>query len=188
VFSPLLPATVVPQSGISHLRGADSDRSKISMIRFCLGLALCVASFPCSATLVLAIPTRDGLVVAADSRMTVEGEYFDIAVKLKVARDSTSLVYTTTGYCDFADVPPPGVSMAQWLPIATWQFRATAFVDSYLSNRPSTPLRMENVVEIGAALASSIGDYFDLRTELRELFQGHPVCQLAIFRITAANR
>src|SRR5437588_3979742 len=88
-----------------------------------------------SGTLVVVIPTRDGLVVAADSRSTVLGQNFDGAEKLQLANTETPILVTITGTSDFANMPPPGVSLIDWMPNATYNYRGTAFVVSYLGKR-----------------------------------------------------
>jgi len=105
------------------------------------------------------IPTRDGLVVAADSRSTVLGQYYDGVAKLKIAATDTPMLVTITGNSDFADPPPAGVTLRDWMPRATYRYQGSAFVLSYLAKRSAFVLSEASLVETADKLAESLSEF-----------------------------
>jgi hypothetical protein len=129
---------------------------------------------------VVVIPTRDGLVIAADSRSTVQGQYLDGVVKLHVARTKRPIVVSITGTSDFAHAPPAGISLQDWFPKATYEYRGTSFVQAYLDNRPDTVLSASVASTVAEAFATSLGAYFDTRPAMKSRFVRQDLCRLVL--------
>ncbi len=137
-------------------------------------------ALPAAGTLVVAIPTKEGLVVAADSRATVEGEYFDGREKLNLVESTPPVLFTITGSADFIDPPPPGMTLREWVPKAPYGFRSSSVVRAYLQQSPVRPLTLDRVAKVAAALAASLQDYFH-RVPIVD-FRGRELCRLAMFQ------
>lgn len=138
-----------------------------------------------SGTLVVVIPTRDGLVVAADSRSTVLGQSYDGAEKLQLANTETPTLVTITGTSDFANAPPPGVSLMDWMPKATYKYRGTAFVVSYLGKRQRISLSETTLMETAKALTVSLQDFLKSEPLMAAQFSNKELCRLVLCQASA---
>ena len=131
-------------------------------------------------TLVVVVPSQDGLVVAADSRSTVLGQNFDGIGKLQIARTHRPILVTITGTSDFADPPPPGVSLKEWMPKATYQYRGNPFVQTLLEKRPEISLSHTSAAEVASALASSLNEFLGARPALTVQYVSQDLCRLVL--------
>lgn len=146
----------------------------VYILVFLAGYAL-----PAAGTLIVAIPTKDGLVVAADSRATAEGEYFDGREKLNLVESTPPVLFTITGSADFIDSPPPGVTLREWITKAPG-FRGSSVVRAYLQQNPVRRLTLDRIAQVAAALAASLQDYFHQASIVG--FRGRELCRLAMFQ------
>jgi hypothetical protein len=135
---------------------------------------------PVSGTLVVSLPTRDGLVIGADSRATAGGEYFDSEQKLCLVETKPPVVFTITGTSDFLDQPPSGVSIRDWFPRAPFRFRGSDVVETAIWNAPAAEDPLSRLTVGASALASSLGQYFSRVPAAGALFRGRDVCQLVV--------
>lgn len=155
------------------------------MMRLCLLVALCIAVPSLNATLVVFVPTRDGIVVGSDSRVTVQGKYFDIATnKVRIAPTAKSIAFAITGNAYIYEVPPKEISMRDWLQKNKPMFSGYGVVESYLASHPRFDLTNENVKRVGLAVAGALDKFLKLHPKQRNAFLGTEVCQLVLFEHT----
>lgn len=143
-------------------------------------VAQCFRSIALSGTLVVVIPSREGLVIAADSRSTVDGQYFDGVVKLHVTQTQRPIVVAVTGTANFIDAPPKGISLEDWFPKATYRYRGTSFAQAYLNQRPDTVLSASVVSAVAAAFATSLGEGLDADPSKKAHFAGQELCRVVL--------
>ena len=80
------------------------------MARFTSVLLVFLSCLPAWATMAVVVPSRDGLVIAADSRQTFLGAECDGAFKLLAPRQPGRTVAVVTGDSVFVAPPPAGTS------------------------------------------------------------------------------
>lgn len=148
----------------------------------CWLLLLPIGTAVSSGTLVVAVPAKDGLVVAADSRTTAAGEFIDGKPKLGVAGSSQRLLFTITGISEFIDPPPPGTSIREWIRVAPVRYDGAAFVNHHLRDHPIPALTESALASVGTALAASVTDYFRRRPAAAVNFRGRELCRLGLFQ------
>lgn len=133
-------------------------------------------------TLVLVIPTRDGIVVAADSRGAVRGQFYDGRKKLRVARTIPPIVFAITGAADFPNAIQPGIPPEDW----SYAFRSHETVSSCLLQDREFVLTPGRVNDIGDALALSVGSFLTRSGKLEE-FADRDICRLVVCQSDAAT-
>jgi hypothetical protein len=133
-------------------------------------------------TLVLVIPTRDGTVVAADSRGSAPGRFFDGRKKLHIAGTRPATVFAITGAADFPNSIQHGIPPENW----SYAFRSRDAVVSYLAQRENFVLTEERMHEIADALAMSVGSFLARYGKHRE-FSGRDVSRLVLSQFDAVN-
>ena len=90
----------------------------ISMPRTLAALLALALSIPAHATLVAVVPSRDGVVVAADSRLTFLGAQCDGAFKLIVPTRPARTLAVVTGDSLFVPPPPANADPCRYLETA----------------------------------------------------------------------
>jgi hypothetical protein len=81
-------------------------------------------------TLIVAIPSSEGIILAADSRVTAGEAFINGDMKLHVVQGPPCLVYSITGITEFRETPPAGVSVAEALPNLRVLFDGVVVVSS----------------------------------------------------------
>jgi hypothetical protein len=115
----------------------------------------------------------------------VRDQHFDGTAKLHVAGVGRPTLFTITGTGDFADTPPIPMPLAEWMPVATYQYRGSAFIKAHLERERSRPVSHEGVLEAGEALVSSLNDYFDDRPAVGLAYRGQELCRLVLFQASS---
>jgi len=133
-------------------------------------------------TLVLVIPTRDGIVAAADSRGAVRGQFYDGRKKLHTAPTIPPTVFAITGTADFPNAIQPGVPPEDW----SYAFRSHESVSPCLVQDREFVLTPGRMRDIGEALALSVGNFLTRSGKLEE-FTGRDVCRLVLCQPDAAT-
>ena len=133
-------------------------------------------------TLVLAMPTRDGLVVAADSRSTLLGSFFDGREKLYTVETAHPTIISITGTSNFAIPPPVGTPIATWLPNAEYRYRGKDALRSYLEDKREFELTLGSAEDAAEFLAQSISDYLTADLDNHRNFLGTELCRAVIFQ------
>jgi hypothetical protein len=103
-------------------------------------LAALLVSIPAHATLAVVIPTRDGIVVAADSRLTFMGSHCDGAFKILIPARPTRTAVIVTGDAIFVqprDSKDP--SPCEWLASAPRFLDIGSVVTDYLEHGSPDP-------------------------------------------------
>jgi len=133
-------------------------------------------------TLVLVIPTRDGIVASADSRGAVRGQFFDGRKKLRAAQTTPPIVFAITGAADFPKEIQPGVPPEDW----PYAFRSHETVFSCLVEGREFVLTPGRMHDIGDALALSVGSFLTRSGKLDE-FTRRDICRLVLCQSDAAT-
>lgn len=101
---------------------------------------------PARATLVAIVPSRDGLVIAADSRLTFLGAQCDGAFKVMAPAHLPRTVAVVTGDSVFVAPPPGGTGdLCKYLETAPRLFDAGAVVMESLEKTGGGPVRIAEV-------------------------------------------
>ena len=114
-----------------------------------------VHASPAAATLVVGVPTRDGFVVAADSRLTAGGQYIDGVKKLHAVDDvNPAVVFAITGVLAVAEATPLDAALREGRPsqILRWP----PVVASAIRALPDPVLNAQTLDLIVDALASAL--------------------------------
>jgi hypothetical protein len=117
---------------------------------FPLVVALLLLPLPASATLVVLVPSADGLVVAADSRTTVLGTQCDGQFKIVQLKRPSRTVVMVTG--DGVFIPPPSTAekdLCRYQQSAPHLLDMTAVVSSYLQRNAHAPEKL-SLKDLGA--------------------------------------
>lgn len=108
---------------------------------FIAALLLCATAH---ATLVALVPSKDGLVVAADSRITFLGVECDGAFKIIEPARPMRTVAIVTGDTIFVDPPPAGaVHLCRYLESAPRRLNIDTLVRAYLERSPDEPAQLD---------------------------------------------
>lgn len=150
----------------------------------CLLACLVGYVLPIDATLVVAIPTKEGLIVAADSRVTLpSGQYFDIEKKLNVVESKPPLIFAVTGYSAVKEPVPPGKTLQEWFPVAPHRFQGSLIVQKYLQENLTRQLTLDQrLTQSADALASCLNKFFSQNPQVIVSFHGRELCRLSIFQ------
>jgi hypothetical protein len=135
-------------------------------------------------TLIVAIPSGEGIVLGADSRITAGGEFVDGDMKLQVVKGPPCLVYCITGTYEFREVPPMGVSLAEALPHLRVTFDGADVARSILESRLPQNLTSAEAESVGRALGEALGAHIRSDRALAASFQGQSLCRLCLFQVS----
>jgi hypothetical protein len=120
-----------------------------------LALAL---SIPAHATLVAVVPSRDGVAVAADSRLTFLGAQCDGAFKLIVPAQPSRTVAVVTGDAIFVAPPPSGADPCKYMETAPRLLDMNAVVADALSKTGPNPARI-SMAEVSQACLRAVREF-----------------------------
>ena len=138
-------------------------------------------------TLVVAIPCREGLLVAADRRSTLRGEQVDGASKLEALNGSPATVITVTGTGEFIGDPPAGQTAASWLANAPRKFDARLLLKTAIDRRERT-LDPETLRGVADELVSEFRTFFgSYPPTLLGRYAGAELCRAVIFQCRDGN-
>lgn len=133
-------------------------------------------------TLVLAIPTRDGLVVAADSKASVAGEVITGRKKLITLSGNVRTVFAITGRAMFYHRRPIEVPWSTWLDQMPPDCSGEATIRAVLQREGDVIVSDTLLSEIAESSARDFNSYFQRVTEIRETVKGGELCRSAIFQ------
>jgi hypothetical protein len=105
---------------------------------------------PAGATLVVLVPSADGLVVAADSRISIDGKYCDGQFKITRLRKPAHTVVMVTG--DGVFIPPPSAiepDLCRYIQTAPRMLDIASIVRAYLER---------NVADLSQLSLADLGD------------------------------
>jgi hypothetical protein len=142
-------------------------------------------SLAASGTLVVCFPSRSGLVVAADSRTTVMGQFVDGVEKLEVFMGSRPILFTVTGNGNFIELPSPRIPLDDWIKNGPYKFRMSSVVEAYLRGHSAIELPAADLSDLAENMASALAAGVP---ELVPRFIGEEVCRLWMFQADARNR
>ncbi len=131
-------------------------------------------------TLIVVIPTADGIVVAADSRGVVRGNPIDGRKKLHVASTRRPVVFAVTGAADFPHACPPNVEFIDWMTDPLYVFRASDCVRSYLGRNPSFVLTEVALSAVAVDLAGAVSVFLSRCPQKLDEFSGRDICVLVV--------
>ena len=143
---------------------------------FLATLLVAILTLPASAsaTLILIVPTRDGIVIAADSRVTItyqnNRKYEDGATKVHFVATQPPIAFAFAGNADFPKSPPPAVGIAQSTSSMEYHFRSIPAVEKAITSLSSTTLNDAFVKTVAGALAKELTNLFAADHDLRKTF------------------
>ena len=105
-------------------------------------LVVLFVCLPAHATLVAVVPSRDGVVVAADSRLTFFGAECDGAFKILVPSKPARTIAVVTGDAIFVAPPPAGADPCKYMEAAPRLLDMNAVVADALSKTGPDPVRI----------------------------------------------
>src|SRR5262245_1406747 len=134
-------------------------------------------------TLVIVIPTADGVVVAADGLMSVHGRPpIRTSSKLQAVPKSNGTVFAITGYGNLYPEPTPGRNLEEWLRETRPLFNADRIVRDFLSNAGDVSLQPPLMEALGAKLADALARFLHVAPELKQHFIRNGVCRVVVVR------
>jgi hypothetical protein len=137
-----------------------------------------------SGTLVVAVPTRDGLVVAADSRWTLGGPAVDVdRWKLQLIEAQPPTAFTITGHPEAQKSPPRGVSLKEWLQSGPREFDGMEVVRKVLLSTPPEVTLATLTLAVNT-LASSNQQLLDANPRFSARYRDKDLCHLVVFQAT----
>ena len=130
-------------------RGTEGPSCPLRLFGALVVLFVCL---PARATLVAVVPSRDGVVVAADSRLTFLGAGCDGAFKLVVPARPARTIAVVTGDAIFVAPPPAGADPCRYFETAPRLLDVNAVVADALSKTGSDPARISTAAVSQACL------------------------------------
>lgn len=140
-----------------------------------------------SGTLIIVIPTMDGLVVAADSRTTFRGKFYDCREKLHVASTRTPIVFAITGSGEFPWSIPHGADPEPYLRNGPFAFRGRDSVLGYFDRDPHFVVSSTSIELIGKELATGFSDFLARYPNKATEFLGKNACRLVACQVDQAS-
>jgi hypothetical protein len=135
-------------------------------------------------TLIVAIPSNEGIVLAADSRVTAGATFFDGDKKLHVIEGPPCLVYAISGTSEFREMPPAGTSIAEALPHLRVNFDGADVVRSILEASLPQDLTSVEGERVGRALGEALGAFNRTNPAAMASFTGQFICRLCLFQVS----
>jgi hypothetical protein len=140
-----------------------------------------------SGTLVIVIPTVDGLVVAADSRTRFRDKFYDCREKLHVSATRAPIVFAITGSGEFPWSVPPGVDPEESLRNGPFAFRGRDSVLAYLERDPDWVISNTGLESIGKELATGFSKFLACYPAKARDFIGKNICLLVLCQIAPVS-
>ena len=155
---------------------------KLSARALLLCLVLAFGVCQARATLVVVIPTSEGVLLAADSRITLRQKFVDGVGKIRLVSGRPDLAFALTGQSEFLPVAPDDAT-AHELRFA-WehgprQFSGQAVVEKFLASQPPSPLDAQILGALGKRLSISLIDALRSKMDGR-LFYGKQLFRTVI--------
>src|SRR5438046_2261969 len=115
----------------------------LALLYFC-GIDARASTLPPAGTLVVIVPSRQGLVIAADSRSSIGSTYCDNSFKIIEATRPSRTSAAVTGNDQFIDAPGPGISdLCQYVTQAHRLLDIRKVVRDYLEHKNSEIDRLQ---------------------------------------------
>ena len=141
-------------------------------------LLFVLSCLPVGATLVAVVPTRDGLVIAADSRLTFLGAQCDGAFKILTPAMPARTVAVVTGDAVFVAPPPAGTSdLCGYLKTAPRLLDVNAVVTEALE-RPG--LDVAGIADVRAACVEAVARLGAAYPEALHVYAGKEVFAVVV--------
>jgi hypothetical protein len=143
---------------------------------------------PARATLVVMVPSRDGLVVAADSRMSFLGSECDGAFKIvELARPARTVVMVT-GDSIFLKPPAAGeTDVCHYVESAPRMLDVAAIVRHYLDRNPAGPARF-SLEDLGAVCVRAVDRFRLSNPAVFQAFAGKDLFSVIVASYDPASR
>lgn len=134
-------------------------------------------------TLVVVVPTVEGILIAADSRATAAGRFIDDIDKIEVAPTDHPVVFALTGLTEFLAPCPDHLSLNEWVSELRFSFRARDIVNRYYALTPHFTLRQDSFTELARTLAVHYQRYLMTVPYLWPTLSCKPLCRLVACQI-----
>jgi hypothetical protein len=140
-----------------------------------------IAPWAAAGTLILAVPSRDGLVVAADSRSTVAGIHCDNAVKIVLPARPERVVATVTGQGTFL-VPPGNIAISD---LCMYVRRGPRLLDiqgvvkRYLEEK-NIDLNVLEIMDLAQRCLNAVRDFQTTWPDALHSFAGHELFSVVL--------
>jgi hypothetical protein len=152
---------------------------------FFVALLLCAAAH---ATLVALVPSEDGLVVAADSRISFLGAECDGAFKIIAPVRPVRTVAIITGDSIFVSPPPAGAAnLCRYLETAPRRLNIDTLVRSYLEHSPDDPTQLA-FDGLGAACVREVERFRQAYPEALRSFLGRDIFSVVVASYDPASQ
>jgi hypothetical protein len=143
-------------------------------------------------TLIVVVPTRDGVVVGADSLATVAGGHIPSAPKLQTIDGNVRTIVTLTGTSEFYPPPPPGTKSDQlgnWIFTSQKMFSGDAIVREKIRELGDLILTEAMVWRIAEGLCEDLSHFFSLlpRHDIVPFIE-RELCRVLFVQFDASSR
>ncbi len=136
-------------------------------------------------TLIVIIPTRDGVVVASDSLASVGGVSVPNRGKLHTVPGSARTVFTITGTATFVSPPPSTTDLVTWVQRAEPMFSGDEIVGGVLSQTGDTDVTEPLLHLVGESLVKGFTAFFQRSQDVQRIFAGEDICLPLIVQFDA---
>ncbi len=137
-------------------------------------------------TLVVMIPTNEGVIIASDSRSSISGStIFDDVQKISVINKSTAFIIT--GTFEILPKPPTGISVRDWVIDAPRLFSFEEVAEKYLMNNQAS-LSNQYIEAIATVLIQKLSEFINQHPENSTHLKGRNLCQLVIAQYDALTK
>ncbi len=169
------------------------------LTRGCLILAVTLLVIPMSligaptvvvsrGTLVSVAPTRDGVVIAADSRSTIGNRYCDQTFKLVETSLPKPTVVAVPGIGIVYSRPPAGTTdLCSWIKTAKRVMDIELFAKQWLEAHPQD-LSSELIVRLGAESLSQVRELVKVSPDAPRAYAGNNLYTIAVASYDRASR
>lgn len=132
-----------------------------------------------SGTLVILIPTKDGIVAAADSRTTVLGKHYDNMKKLHVV-PKINMFYTITGTSSFLTKAPSAFITEDWIRNTPLDFDGEKIVEDFLFSSQTKVLNKTYLSKIAGIYVDSLKKFFIEYPGALTKFKEDSICRVVL--------
>ncbi|MBL7074245.1 hypothetical protein ISS37_03285 [candidate division KSB1 bacterium] len=138
-------------------------------------------------TLIVIIPTQDGIVIAGDSRSTVGGSYIDGQEKICFVENIVDLSFTMTGFTRANPPPPQNVGLLSWYEEAPLLYDGKKIMHSYLKEHKTDQINENFLMNLSRILIDTLTKYFNQSPAGKETFKGNDICKPVIVKYDYVN-